>query len=305
MSRLPERVVIRLLDRFADDLTARQSARLQALATLIDPAGRIPLAQALQVATPEGDEQARQAAFRKFRASVAEATGARLRLVADTRKISPESRYCWFEGADQTSDELAERSERAARGHTGDWVVEPTAAEVLDPPQITVYVSTAGTARPATAGRERDFIDLLRERLAVCGDRRYQVTSMHDIPIGVNRVTYRHRLREEADILLAMMSSAYLGDSEGDDAWAAQHPERRLLLFALERLPASARSRHLPLDPVQLSARPFSDRTSYPAKVDYVEDCLSTIHAAVTQREVPDRARGRMPLDPPDDPDLQ
>ncbi|HSV67228.1 MAG TPA: pentapeptide repeat-containing protein, partial [Mycobacteriales bacterium] len=304
MSRLPERAVTRLLDRFADDLTGRQRDRLRALARLIDPAGRIPLARALQVATPEGDEQARQAAFRKFRASVTEATGTQLRLVVDSRKTSPESRYCWFEGVDETSDELAERSERESRRHTGERVVPPAAAEVLDPPRITVYVSTAVTARAATAGLERAFLELLRERLAACGDRRYRVTSMHETAIGVERAAHRHRLREEADIVLSLTSPAYLGDSGGDDAWAAHHPEHRLL-FALEKLPVGARSRHLPLDQVQLAARPFSHRTTQTAKAEYVDDCLGAIYAAVTQRETLDRARRRMPSAPPDDPGLR
>src|SRR5215475_9203202 len=98
--RLPERAVLALLAAMTDDLSPRQISRLRQLAALIDADGRIPLDRALDVATPGGDDQRRQAAFRQFRRAVAEAAenaGAQLTLVADALKTAPAHRYCWFE----------------------------------------------------------------------------------------------------------------------------------------------------------------------------------------------------------------
>ena len=73
MPRLPKRAVVRHLDQLADDLAPRQLQRLRLLADAIADDGRIPLDRALALATPGGDEQTTQAAFRKFRAAVNEA----------------------------------------------------------------------------------------------------------------------------------------------------------------------------------------------------------------------------------------
>jgi hypothetical protein len=168
--RLPRRAVVRHLRQLGDDLAPRQLQRLQLLADAIADDGRIPLDRALALATPGGNEQTAQAAFRKFRAAVNEAIGEThvdLRLVADGHKTAPQGRFCWFEGTDTADVELAELSAKEARRVTGDRLVEPTVAEMLDarghrvrqhraapgrsgaPPGVGVRDAAPGPARPA------------------------------------------------------------------------------------------------------------------------------------------------------------
>ena len=102
-TRLGKEAVLRLLERMQDDLSRHQLERLGKLAALIDGNGRIGLDRALEVATPGGDDQRRQAAFRQFRRTVAEAAEAAqvtLALVQDSLKLAPAHRFCWFEGED-------------------------------------------------------------------------------------------------------------------------------------------------------------------------------------------------------------
>ena len=148
MRRLTRRAVLRHLDRLADDLTRRQLSRLQALADLVGDDGRIPLPQALDVATPGGEDTKSQDAFRKFRAALddaAQGAGVDLRLVSDQRKAPPRERFCWFEGADVTGEEVAELSRREAASLTRGESVPPFATEVLR----VVYVETAMNASEA------------------------------------------------------------------------------------------------------------------------------------------------------------
>src|SRR5438132_122569 len=107
--RLRKREVLSLLGRIQDDLSRHQLIRLRRLAELIDDDGRIPLEQALQVATEGGDDQRRQAAFRQFRRTVAAAAkdaGVAFALVPDTLKAAPARRHCWFEGEDPVIGDL-------------------------------------------------------------------------------------------------------------------------------------------------------------------------------------------------------
>jgi hypothetical protein len=146
MRRLSRRAVLRHLERLAADLTPRQLSRLQALADLIDDGGRIPLPRALDAATPGGEDTKAQDAFRKFRAALddaADGAGVDLRLVSDQRKVPPRDRFCWFEGADVTGEEVAELSGREAARLTADEPVPPLATEVLRP---VVYVETGDTS---------------------------------------------------------------------------------------------------------------------------------------------------------------
>ncbi len=152
MQRLPHRAVLRHLEQLADDLTPRQRARLTALADLIGEDGRIPMPQALDVATPGGGDVKAQDTFRKFRAALDEAatvTEIDLRLVSDRRKAPPADRFCWFEGADVTSEEVAERSQWEARRRTADEPVPASVSEVLQP---GVHVETAPRRPRRSAG---------------------------------------------------------------------------------------------------------------------------------------------------------
>ncbi|KJE20416.1 WD domain, G-beta repeat-containing protein, partial [Frankia torreyi] len=264
--RLPGRAVLRHLDRLADDLTPRQLARLRALADLIGDDGRIPMPQALDVATPGGGDVKAQDTFRKFRAALdeaASAAGVDLRLVSDRRKAPPADRFCWFEGADVTGEELAERSQREARRRTGD---EPVAASVSEVLQPVVHVETAPQASKALRRRERLFIELLTEQVAALPG--YRVTSPLDIPLGVNVGAERQRLREAADVVVEL-------DSAAARRYAPRGATaRRPLRFALEGVvPRASVTGNAAL----CADRPFSQCRDRVARLHFVTTVLAMV----------------------------
>ncbi|MGH3937744.1 MAG: NACHT and WD40 repeat domain-containing protein, partial [Pseudonocardiaceae bacterium] len=278
-SRLPRRVVLRHLDRLGHDLAPRQLDRLRKLAELIDDGGRIPLVHALEVATPGGDARTAQAAFRKFRAAVQEATaaaGVKLRLVTDGRKTTPEGRWCWFEGQDTADAELAEMSAREAQRTTDDVLVPPTVTEVFD---VTIYVSTAcGDLAPWVRSRDEEVVRLLREGLALRRDHRYQVISPFDIGLGREVAADRARLRDQADVVLVLVSRALLLDSGGDWPAGEATARRRPVLVALERLPpGQVNAPGLPLAEMHQQSRPFDERRSRSEKMGFVDECLVAV----------------------------
>ena len=278
-SRLPRRAVVRHLDRLADDLTPRQLSRLRALAELIDDEGRIPLDRALAVATPGGDAKTTQAAFRQFRSAVKEASaaaGVTVELVTDGRKSAPAGRFCWFEGEDTTAPELAERSAREARRMAGDALVEPTVAEVFAAPPATVFVSIAGgESRGPVCQRERDVVALLRERLTLRRDREYRVISPLDIDLGRNVAAERRGMCVHADVVLVLVSPAYLSNSGGDVPTIVTSARRRPVLEALERLPHGLLdAQGLSLSELHQMSRPFGERRTREGRVAFVDECL-------------------------------
>ncbi|EIV96140.1 WD40 repeat-containing protein [Frankia sp. QA3] len=266
MRRLPRRAVLRHLDRLADDLTPRQLSRLRALADLIGEDGRIPLPQALDVATPGGGDGKAQDTFRKFRAALDEAAtaaGVDLRLVGDRRKAPPPDRFCWFEGADVTSEEVAERSQRKAERRTGDEPVPATVSEVLQP---VVHVETAPQASDALRRRERDFVGLLTEQVAAIPG--YRVTSAFDLPLGADVEAERRRLRRTADVVVEL-----------DSAAARRHEPpgttvRRPIRAALEGVAPGAPTAG---DVVHCADRPFSQCRDRAARLHFVATILAVV----------------------------
>ncbi|MGH3808626.1 MAG: NACHT domain-containing protein, partial [Pseudonocardiaceae bacterium] len=266
MRRLPRRAVHRHLDRLAADLTPRQLSRLRALADLIGDDGRIPLPRALDAATPGGDDTKAQDAFRKFRAALEDAAhgaSVELRLVSDQRKAPPRDRFCWFEGADLTSDEVAELSGREAARLTVDEPVRPFATEVLHP---GVYVETARNVSEVVRQREREFIALLTEQLsAVPG---YRVSSAFDIRLGVDLQAEWRRLRETSDVVVELDSAAARRD---------EHPGttlRRPIKVALEGV---ARGADRAADVVHGAGQPFSQCPHRAARLRFIGDVLDLI----------------------------
>uniref|UniRef100_UPI0021BEF80D pentapeptide repeat-containing protein n=1 Tax=Frankia gtarii TaxID=2950102 RepID=UPI0021BEF80D len=264
MRRLPRRAVLRHLDRLTDDLTPRQMSRLRGLAELIGDDGRIPMPQALDEATPGGGDVKAQDTFRKFRAALdvaAKAAKVDLRLVSDRRKAPPTDRFCWFEGADVTVEEVAERSEREADRRTVDELVPASVAEVLQP---VVHVETAPQASEAIRGLEQQFVELLIEQAAAS----YRVTSPLDLRLGVDIVAERQRLREAAEVVVEL-----------DSAAARLHTPagmtiRRPLRFALEGVsPNASVTGSAPL----FADRPFSECQDRTAKLRFVRAVLGLV----------------------------
>ncbi|MBV9314299.1 MAG: hypothetical protein JO100_11320 [Pseudonocardia sp.] len=84
-------------------LTRLQAARLDAIVEIMADDGRFLLRDALDVGEfPAGDAPG-QEAFQDFRKRVNQAAidaHVELRLELDSRKTTPDQRYCWFTGGD-------------------------------------------------------------------------------------------------------------------------------------------------------------------------------------------------------------
>jgi hypothetical protein len=190
---------------------------LRQLAGLIGSDGRIGLDRALDVATPGGDDQRRQAAFRQFRRAVAEAAQAaqvRLALVPDSLKLAPVHRFCWFEGEDPVLGELAAMSENKSRRRgPADGTVPPRVSQVRPVVPIRVHVCAASESedRPRV-GKVEEFIRLLRRDLRTWEGREVQVTATHEIETGLTEAAERELLREQADVVVALLTPAYLAE---------------------------------------------------------------------------------------------
>ncbi|KPM51875.1 hypothetical protein ACG83_33210 [Frankia sp. R43] len=277
MTRLPRQAVLRYLERLADDLTPRQSQRLRDLADLIDGDGRIPMADALEVATPGGGDVKAQDAFRKFRAAFDEAAaeaGVAVRLVSDQRKAPPRGRMCWFEGEDLAGDELAAHSRRGADRRRGDETVTGTVSEVLPPtaPEAghggsVIHVEVARKASDHVRRREREFVELLSEQAsAIPGG--YRITSLVAPLLGTDLEGERRRLRMAADLVVELDCAASRLDA---------HPgalTRRPLRIALEGV---ARGTRPTREIVHETPRPFSQQPDRGAKVAFVQRVLDLI----------------------------
>ncbi|MCL9794591.1 pentapeptide repeat-containing protein, partial [Frankia sp. AgKG'84/4] len=272
MPRLPDRTVLRRLTQLDDHLTGLQSTRLRQLAELIDEDDRIPLPRALAVATPGGDDAKAQDSFRKFRSDLtrlARQAKVDLRLVTDSRKAPPAGRFCWFEGADGTSEELADLSRRQADRVIGQ-PVPASVTEVLTP---VVHIEIAGQASEALRRREQVFVDLMIDQVeAVPG---YRITSALDLPLGADVATERRRLRASADVVI---------DLDSARARRKQPPgrtTRRPLTVALEGVPSGARPAS---GTVQFEERPFSQCAGRDAQLRFVRDVLRLVQDRLLER---------------------
>ncbi|WP_239376783.1 NACHT domain-containing NTPase, partial [Frankia sp. Cj5] len=281
ITRLPRQAVLRYIDRLADDLTPRQVQRLRGLADLIDGDGRIPMTDALAVATPGGDDTKAQDAFRKFRAAfdtAADAAGVQVRLVSDQRKAPPRDRVCWFEGEDLTGDELAARSRREASRRGDEETVTATVTEVLPAATpdaghggvvvhgVVVHVEIARKAREPIRRREREFVELLSEQ-ASAGPG-YRVTSVLEPLLGADVESERRRLREAADLVVELDSTAASRDTYPGAT------TRRPLRLALEGV---ARGAGPAGEIVHEARRPFSQQANRNARVAFVHRTLDLI----------------------------
>jgi hypothetical protein len=92
---------------------------MASLPPLIGDDGRIRLSIVLTTLFPEQKRAAALTAFRQFRARLAAAAtdaGRNLSLEADTQtRTAPEERWCWFEGADGTTEAAARHTEAETR----------------------------------------------------------------------------------------------------------------------------------------------------------------------------------------------
>jgi len=191
------------------------------------------------VATPGGNDQRRQAAFRQFRRSVSEAADAaqvRLALVPDSLKLAPARRFCWFEGEDEDpvlGELVAMSKDKSRRQGPAGGTVEPRVSQVRPLAPIRVHVCAAGASEDRMrAGKVEEFIGLLRRGLRTWESRAIRVTATPDIEVGLGEAGERERLRDQADIVVVLLTPAYLAGHESEIAGLARCPELLLVGFA-------------------------------------------------------------------------
>ena len=264
-ARLSKESVLRLLGRMRDDLSRHQLDRLDRLAALIGDDGRIGLEQALEVATPGGDDQRRQAAFRQFRRTVAEAAEAAqvaLALVPDSLKLAPAQRFCWFEGEDPVLGDLAEMSKDKSRHRQPEGgLVEPRVSQVRPLAPVHVHVCAASASEdPARANKVEEFVRLLRRDLNTWEGRDIQVTAANDVEVGLTEEAERARLRTQANVVVALLTPAYLAEYGSEVAELANRPAD-LLPVVFAALPG-AEIHHLGLrrNRVMMDSTPYDSR---------------------------------------------
>jgi TIR domain/NACHT domain len=101
------------------ELGRADQKRLASLPPLIGDDRRIPLSIVLTTLFPEQKRAAALTAFRQFRARLSTAAtdaGRDLSLEADTQtRAAPEERWCWFEGADGSTEAAARHTEAETR----------------------------------------------------------------------------------------------------------------------------------------------------------------------------------------------
>lgn len=296
MSRLNRSAVERVLNQLAEDVSARQMARLRELATRIQPDGRIRLSEALEIATPEGNDVKRQASFRKFRTMLAEAAaqvGIELSLVSDGQKVSPGFRYCWFEGADGTAAQLAEMSERESRRGAVRSPVTQNVAEFYEgPPPFVIHVSTDfGRDNDPRIRRAVELIDYLRERLSVRHDFTFRVTDSLRIPMGLSAASERNELMSKADMVLVLVSANYINGMFGeiDRIANASAP----LFVSFESLPPGPLDlRGIDQNNIYLVQSPYADATTRKAKMRFVDDLVERVTDRISHRQEEARSAG-------------
>jgi hypothetical protein len=191
-------------------LTARQSARLEAIvATMVDD-GRFLLRAALVAAEfPEGDARG-QDAFQDFRKKVnqaAAAAGIELALVLDSRKTPPDQRHGWFTGGDLVDEDIASFTEATASRTGVEHPVDQSVAELGMSRRTTrVYVSFPDGA----AQKVQTLLTQLREVLALDTDRCWDVVDAGLVGLGEDVDAVRDRHCAHADVRVALVSPAYL-----------------------------------------------------------------------------------------------
>src|SRR5262249_34849636 len=133
-----------------------------------------------------------------------------------TSKTAPARRYCWFEGEDPVVGDLeAMAAYESARGRSpgAATAVPPRVSEVHPVPPVRIHVSAAS----ASADRRRapavaEFMRLLRRDLPRWESRAIEVTADAETPPGLDPAAERARLLERADLVVVLLTPAYLAE---------------------------------------------------------------------------------------------
>ncbi|MDR1808297.1 MAG: DUF6273 domain-containing protein, partial [Propionibacteriaceae bacterium] len=175
------------------------------------------LVDALAAATTSTDRAKSQAAFRKFREMLAEATRSALKLEegadlpfsleVDTSRGAPEGRVCWFAGErlGLAAQKLERRSALATRGRADEQTVEPM---VADRRARTVYVDWSGDGKYQDLRAE--FCRDLRTALANETEYDIAVVQRDGCPDGCQHESWREEQAGSADVVVCLLDATCL-----------------------------------------------------------------------------------------------
>ena len=290
--RLTPHQVGRHLEALAAHLTGMQDARLRAILPLVDQDGRFRLRDALEAGEfPAGDGPG-QEAFQDFRRKVnqtAADAGVRLRVEVDSRKVSPDRRWGWFTGDDLVDEEIASFASATA-GRQRDHPVEPEVTEIGASRRTRVYVSHHVPVGGSADRRTTDLLARLRQSLALDHERSWEVTDTDSIGIGEERESVRTRHLGEADVTVALLSTAYLADGGAERDRVLGTPG--VVPFAVGSLPdGPIRLGPLATHEVRSRQRPWDARTTQPHRAEYVQSLVDEIRRAASRAASPAPAK--------------
>ncbi|WP_162213222.1 NACHT domain-containing protein, partial [Nostocoides australiense] len=276
------------------ELSQRQRDRLEALVQLMDDQRLIRLDQALDASTTPGTDDKRLSLFRQLRAALDAAAadaGIELHLAADKSKDPPAQRVCWFEGADTTAVELSEMSRASASEGVP---ADPVAPMLMRALPARVHVSFALTEEPARRRLIDDLINRLRAHLRTRGgEADCVVTSSGEVHLGDAREKERSAAIAAADVVVALVSTAYAVETDGDLDHLGDVPVVPVALTAIEA------GRDLaPLEVGQIvgQSRPYAACRTSEDKDAFVREVLVTIR----HRLAPSSLRDMRTNDPVD-----
>ncbi len=156
--------------------------------------------------------------------------------------------------------ELAEMSKGKSRRRDGSDVVEPRVSQVRPLAPVHVHVCAASDD-PLRAGKLEEFIRLLRRDLRTGESREFQVTATGDIEVGLAEAGERAQLREQADIVIALLTPAYLDQHESEIAELAGRRTGGFLPVAFAALPgAEIHQLGLRRNRIMLESSPYDSR---------------------------------------------
>ncbi|MBV9312835.1 MAG: hypothetical protein JO100_03635, partial [Pseudonocardia sp.] len=269
-------------------LTALQAARLAEIVKIMADDGRFLLRDALDVGEfPAGDARG-QEAFQDFRKRVNQAAidaHVELRLELDSRKTTPDQRYCWFTGGDLIDAGIALLSSETA-GRTGtDHAVAPEVAELGTSRRTRVYVSVPRATGP-TARKLDGLVRQLRERLALDGERSWEVTDSNSVGLGEDLEAGRERLHTQADVRLVLVSPAHLAD---DECKRLLNSPNRVVAFAVNPLPDGPLKYlgGLRIHDIRRRHQPWEGLTSANQRSQYVADVVDEIKRSLRPPALP------------------
>ena len=217
-------------------LTAlRSGPRLETIVGTMADDGRFLLRDVLVAAEFPEDDTRGQDAFQDFRKRVNQAAtkaDIELALELDSRKAPPDQRHGWFTGSDLVDDGIASFTSATARRTGVEHPVDQAVTELGKSRRTRLYVSfPEGAARKVGT-----LLRQLREVLALDTTRSWEVADATSVGLGEDVEAVRDRLCAQADVRVALVSSAYLasGSRERDRVLSSAG---RVVAFALSGLP--------------------------------------------------------------------